>query len=200
MCHHHRSRCGYGRHGYGYSHHRGGPLQAVVALAVPLLTQRNGERQALSQDTYQPYQDPPTTRLAPQTSGHTVAAAREAPLPTHNEPLDPPPAYDDDDDELEKDMRDMYITERTPSAPAIPANNTYSSVGARDYQPVSSSQVTNTAPQLSTPREIITSAALNPGCRWAVRLQRKEARMQAKLVRKAEKYARKERRDIERGY
>jgi hypothetical protein len=211
MCHHHRSRCGYGygygHHGYGHTHHRGGPITALVSLAVPLLTQRsapNNEKQ-LDQEPYQPYQPQTNTReyLAPQTTGHTVAPTSTPPLPVPatNEPRGPPPAYTDEKapvptDDLEKDMSDMYITERAASvsAPRAPA---YPAVGARDYQPLSRTQPP--PPPQPTPGEIV-STILDPSSRWAARLQRKEEKARAKLARKAEKYARRERRDVERGY
>jgi hypothetical protein len=206
MCHHHRSRCGYGyghgHHGYGHTHHRGGPITALVSLAVPLLTQRsasNNEKQ-LDQEPYQPQAN---TReyLAPQTTGRTVAPTSTPHLPVSatNEPRGPPPAYTDErapvpTDDLGKDMSDMHITERaaSASAPAYPA------VGARDYQPLSRTQPPPPPPQ-STPGEIVCTV-LDPSSRWAARLQRKEDKARAKLARKVEKYARRERRDVERGY
>lgn len=232
MCHHHRSNYGHGHgrglghRGYGYQHHRGGPLTALVALAVPLLTQRSTtEKQALTQDSYQnyePYQAQTDTReyLAPQTTGRT-AAPTSAPLPaTTNEPRGPPPAYKDDEktylpptttttaaaNELERDMGSMYITDRLPS-PAVDHTYHATTVGARDYQPVHRGQAINNAPQLppamvmpNTPREFITSSLLDPSSRWAARFQRKEEKARAKLARKAEKYSRRERRDMGRVY
>jgi len=206
MCHHHRSRCGYGHgyghHGYGHTHHRGGPITALVSLAAPLLTQRsasNSEKQ-LDQEPYQP-QTNTREYLAPQTTGRTVAptSTPHLPVPATNEPRGPPPAYTDEKapvptDDLEKDMSDMHITERAApaSAPAYPA------VGARDYQPLSRTQPPPPPPQ-STPGEMVCTM-LDPSSRWAARLQRKEDKARAKLARKAEKYARRERRDVERGY
>jgi hypothetical protein len=204
MCHHHRSRCGYGygygHHGYGHTHHRGGPIAALVSLAVPLLTQRsasNNEKQ-LDQESYQP-QTNTREYLAPQTTGRTVAptSTTTLPVPATNEPRGPPPAYTDEKapvptDDLEKDMSDMHITERAASASASAA------VGARDYQPLSRTQPP--PPPQSTPGEVV-GAMLDPSSgRWAARLQRKEEKARAKLTRKAEKYARRERRDVERGY
>jgi hypothetical protein len=207
MCCHHRSRYGgYGHHGYGHPHHhRGGPISALVALAVPLLTQntRSSEKPALTHDPYQPT----TTReyLAPQTTGRTVAPTPTwAPSnPAATEPNGPPPAYEDtrpSAGELEKSMAGMYVSEPPPPAAVSPA------VGARGYQPTARhmSGGDNAMPfsgpaQADSPRDLV-GGIFDPSSRWAARLHRKEDKERAKLARKAEKYARRERREVERGY
>lgn len=234
MCRNNRSNYGrghgHGHCGYGHQPHRGGPLTALVALAVPLLTQRynnTGEKQALAQDHYEPYQpcQPQTdTReyLAPQITGRTAATSTTPLPPTGAPPRGPPPAYEADDKsprphagtaatatddfELERDLSGMSITDRpaADAAAATAGNPTYPSpgpvVGARDYRPVSAPQPTM-ATATPTARELITAALLplhEPSSRWAARLHRKEDKARAKLLRKAERYARRERRDWER--
>jgi hypothetical protein len=221
MCRHHRSRYGYGygQHGYGYNypHHRG-PISALVALAVPLLTQNSTEKQTLAQEPYQPT----ATReyLAPQTSGRIMAPTEpEVPRdPAANEPLDPPPAYEDSNpspsaEPLEKSLSNLHIS----SAPTSPAT----AIGARDYKPmarqISSSttaspcQARTNPPPASLPPMDPLSSILDPSSRWAAKLHRKEDKQRAKLARKADKvhaklerkadkFARRERRDIERAY